>query len=99
MFFATRKKGVLRGVFRGDRYKHIGQGLKMAGRGICGGVDSKGGFSFPMLSRKKSPRPDKGGGRIYPKLDKRGGRYPVEFLETGSPASGSTEKFLQLPAF
>lgn len=36
-FLQHTKKGVLRGVFRGDRYKHIGQGLKIAGRGVCGG--------------------------------------------------------------
>ena len=71
MFFATRKKGVLRGVFRGDRYKHIGQGFKMAGRGICGGVvgnwgNFRGGVHdsvemsimniFPFRWQKKSPR-------------------------------------------
>ena len=58
------KKGRFEGGFLGGRYKHIGQGLKMAGRGVSVRVDSKGGFPFPMLSRKKSPRHDKGGGRI-----------------------------------
>lgn len=71
--FVTRQKkgkcqkikgGDLKGLFLGGRYKHIGQGLKMAGRGVSVRVDSKGGFPFPMLSRKKSPRHDKGGGRI-----------------------------------
>ena len=57
-------KGGFEGAFLGGRYKHIGQGLKMAGRGVSVRVDSKGGFPFPMLSRKKSPRHDKGGGRI-----------------------------------
>jgi len=59
-----RHKGGFEGAFLGGRYKHIGQGLKMAGRGVSVRVDSKCGFPFPMLSRKKSPRHDKGGGRI-----------------------------------
>ena len=37
-FFRNTRKRRFKGGFFGDRYKHIGQGLKMAGRGICGGV-------------------------------------------------------------
>lgn len=60
----SENKRRIEGAFLGCRYKHIGQGLKMAGRGFSVRVDSKGGFPFPMLFRKKSPRHDKGGGRI-----------------------------------
>ena len=71
------KKGRFEGGFLGGRYKHIGQGLKMAGRGVSVRVVGKGGFCFgvnvlpailrqvvfPFRWQKKSPRLK--GGRAY----------------------------------